>query len=206
MVAHREHQISDESRHRIEDTATLCDMLMASVDSKSLAIGRGMAVRPVPVLLNRDVIMPVARMLELSFKRREIRLVVSEAVRRSPRVFADPHLLRLVVYNLLDNALKYSEHKTEVTIDGHERQNSYEVIISSYGPQISEKERDKIFSIGYRSPNAIGRNVSGQGVGLYTCRLIMRRLGGDVLLTNHGDPVSFSITLQLYVDQNGGLQ
>ncbi len=89
-------------------------------------------------------------------------------------VRADPSALNMVLRNLLDNAIKYSESApTQISIQGTQQNKSYtlEVIHENSNFKGDANHLGKLF---YR-----GANSQGAGVGLYLIKTLMQKTGGD---------------------------
>ena len=82
------------------------------------------------------------------------------------------------VYNILDNALKYTGENTQITI----RVDVYELFvriqIRDEGPGVAEEEAPLLFKRFYRSPRFCEQE--GVGLGLYLAREILRKEGGYI--------------------------
>lgn len=91
----------------------------------------------------------------------------------------DATLLRVVVSNLVDNALKYSP--ADLPIDVRMSVNSLRVVLEvcDLGKGIAVEEREQIFDKFFRSPS-VGR-VGGAGLGLYVVRRIIVHHGGTIV-------------------------
>lgn len=102
-----------------------------------------------------------------------------EAPERSPLVEGDPSLLRQLVSNLVDNAIKFTnEGGVTVHIGGDAAHAWIEVIDS--GPGIAPEELGNVFERFYRADKARSREVPGTGLGLAIVRSIARVHGGSV--------------------------
>jgi len=64
-------------------------------------------------------------------------------------IFADPWLKK-VFFNLIDNALRYEEHVTKITVSYHESQNGLDLLLEDNGTGIPFEYKEKIFERGYR--------------------------------------------------------
>ena len=64
-----------------------------------------------------------------------------------------------------------------------------------WGIGIKQAYVEKIFEDGFRTPEAIEKDVSGSGLGLTISRLIMQHLGGDLILANNFKPTEFHLLL-----------
>lgn len=90
-------------------------------------------------------------------------------------VLGSPDLLRQVFMNIFDNAVKYSNEGSAVSITPWAQKKTGHLLIeiSSKGSGFQPSEAERIFEVGYRSPEAKERIASGTGLGLYICRKIM---------------------------------
>jgi two-component system sensor histidine kinase KdpD len=80
-------------------------------------------------------------------------------------VWADKQLLKMAVFQMLDNAAKYGGSDSSITIDVQEEQAETLISIRNEGSFIPFEEREKIFKRFYRSPGS-DRRASGTGIGL----------------------------------------
>lgn len=113
-----------------------------------------------------------------------------------PLIRVDFTLIEQVLVNLLDNALKYSESGTEITISALQKEKEIEVIVADQGPEIPEADRERIFDKFYRLQSP--RLVSGTGLGLAICKGFVEAHGGRIWATNRqGGGVEMKFTLPL---------
>ena len=95
----------------------------------------------------------------------------------------DEDLLRQMVLNLLDNAIKFTPQGGTVKLDLTRRQNEYLLSISDTGPGISPEARDHVFERFYRADRARSRGQDGgAGLGLAIARWIASAHNGDLEL------------------------
>ena len=95
-----------------------------------------------------------------------------------PIVYGDAHLLRQLVGNLVDNAIKFTERgSVEVSI-GQNGESAW-IEVADSGPGIADSERAHIFDRFYRADKARSREVPGTGLGLAIVRSIARVHGGE---------------------------
>jgi two-component system, OmpR family, phosphate regulon sensor histidine kinase PhoR len=105
------------------------------------------------------------------------------------------HLLS-VVFNLLDNALKYGGDAPVIQISLEEKENSIEMTIADNGIGISPEYKDKVFEKFFRVPHGDTHNAKGYGLGLsYTAHVIKKHRGTIRLATEPGKGATFIITL-----------
>jgi signal transduction histidine kinase len=89
----------------------------------------------------------------------------------SAETIADPELMRLALSQLLDNACKYSEVGSTVTLGIDTHDSVVAIRVSNTGSSIPVIERHRIFERYYRGSETKNR-VSGSGLGLYVARKI----------------------------------
>jgi signal transduction histidine kinase len=96
----------------------------------------------------------------------------------TPTVAGDPNLLRQMVANLVDNAIKFSDRGSVDVRVGSDGASAW-VEVADSGPGISEAELPSIFQRFYRADKARSRDVPGTGLGLAIVRSIARIHGGE---------------------------
>jgi two-component system, OmpR family, sensor histidine kinase ArlS len=96
----------------------------------------------------------------------------------TPTVFGDPNLLRQMIGNLVDNAIKFSERgRVDVRV-GNDGATAW-VEVADSGPGLPQEELSNIFGRFYRADKARSRDVPGTGLGLAIVRSIARVHGGE---------------------------
>lgn len=142
--------------------------------------------------------------------------IVQEAVRHTKRtypkrniivdmydeiipVMADANLIVQVIVNLMDNAVKYSDEDSDVTVSVH-RENAYAVVISvsDHGTGISDEEKEKVFDMFYTGGSRSSDSRRSLGLGLALCRSIITSHGGTISVSDNipnGTVVSFTLPI-----------
>jgi len=115
-----------------------------------------------------------------------------------PETYADANGISLAFFNLLDNSIKYSVERKELTIRVSQSNGCVRLSVTDHGMGIPEKEREKIFEKFYRGENAIRRKIRGSGIGLSLIRQVAERHGGEVLVDSAPGKGS-TFTLQIPV-------
>ncbi len=98
------------------------------------------------------------------------------------RVQADPVHLTNVVYNLIDNALKYSPGKPKIDIELLSQNGHLSLSVQDQGIGIPSEYQHKIFEQFFRVPNDDRHNVKGYGLGLSYVSSVVEKHGGHILL------------------------
>lgn len=97
-----------------------------------------------------------------------------------PIIRADETRLQEVLYNLLDNALKYSRPGDRVRLQARKNGNEIALSVSDTGIGISEHDLPRIFERFYRTDKARSRELGGTGLGLSIVKHIAQMHGGRV--------------------------
>lgn len=100
-------------------------------------------------------------------------------------VSMDEEKIRHVIFNFLDNAIKYSEHGV-ITVKIMQEREGYSVSVTDLGLGFDENDRVNFFQKFYRGKNVEGINVNGTGLGLYVCNKFIEAHGGRVWATSPG--------------------
>jgi len=97
-----------------------------------------------------------------------------------PSVDADPLRVERVLYNLLDNACKYSPKGSKVRVFAKPDKDNVIIGVSDQGVGIATSDREKIFQAFERlEPITLGR-AKGTGIGLLVCRRLVEAHGGRI--------------------------
>jgi signal transduction histidine kinase len=113
-------------------------------------------------------------------------------------VQGSPEELRTVVFNLFDNAVKYSGANREIVVDVHTPDMDTVLLsVRDLGIGIPRSELKRIFNRFYRATNPLAGQVKGTGLGLFIVRSIARRHGGDVYAESEGEGRGSTFTVRL---------
>jgi signal transduction histidine kinase len=97
-----------------------------------------------------------------------------------PKILADSSQVRLVVENLLDNAVRYIKDNGKVKVSLEKRGHNLYFKIEDNGVGIPLKDQKFIFQKFFRSENALKYQTQGSGLGLYISKTIIKRSGGKI--------------------------
>jgi signal transduction histidine kinase len=109
---------------------------------------------------------------------------------------ADREALARAIWNLLDNAVKYSPGAEIVRVSLRQRSEGVALSVADDGLGVSASEHDAIFGRFVRGSNATGRRIRGTGIGLAMVRHIVEAHGGRISLASEpGKGSTFTIDL-----------
>lgn len=118
-------------------------------------------------------------------------------------VHADVIHITNVIYNLLDNANKYSPDFPEINIQTKNQENKIKILISDKGKGISKEDQKFIFNKFYRVSTGDVHNVKGFGLGLYYVQQMIYKHNGEISVKSKLDEgTTFIITLPLLNENN----
>jgi len=122
--------------------------------------------------------------------------IVSTTVEGDTHLQGDRLHLLSVVFNLLDNALKYGNGNIAIKFDLKEKESEVELSVADNGIGISQEYKDKVFEKFFRVPLGNTHNTKGYGLGLsYVSHVIQRHKGKIEVESQPGLGSKFIITL-----------
>jgi signal transduction histidine kinase len=110
----------------------------------------------------------------------------------------DKLALTSLIYNLLENAEKYSEKHAQITISLKKHQNNLELIVKDLGCGIDITEREKVFEKFYRIGNEETRKTKGTGLGLYIVKKVVSMHNGNIEIKSN-EPIGSIFLIKLHI-------
>jgi len=124
------------------------------------------------------------------------REIAFDAPPAATTVRCDESLLRQVLVNLVENALKYSLNGGRIEVRVLNESASVQIEVEDEGLGIPPAEQERIFEKFYRLDAAMTRGVGGSGLGLYISREIVTQMGGSLSVRSVPEVGStFTVTL-----------
>jgi two-component system sensor histidine kinase KdpD len=117
-----------------------------------------------------------------------------------PMVKLDPVLFEQVLFNLLDNAAKYTAPGTAVRLRAWREGSLVRIAVSDEGEGIAPADLERIFDKFYRAQVA-DKKRAGTGLGLAICRGFVEAMGGTIVAASDRNGTVFTISLRLQSDQ-----
>jgi len=100
-----------------------------------------------------------------------------------------------VVYNLMDNAVKFTEKGGTITIFMEEKGGSLKFHIINTGGEIKPEDQKRIFDRFFKGDQSRNTSGSGSGLGLYIARTVINRHNGDIYVKSGNGKTEFVFTL-----------
>ena len=192
----REQQLPEESCvcvAALEDQSRKLQSLIDALVKTSRLESGLIALRPVAGNLS-SVIQSAVSQLALKAENKGIS-IAAESI--DAKAVFDPKWTEEAIFNLLDNAVKYTPTGGEIRVSVTSYELFSAVHIRDTGPGISEEEQPKVFRRFYRGIEH--QNEEGVGIGLYLVRQIAEGQGGYVKVTSEKERGS---TFSLYLPGN----
>jgi len=115
-----------------------------------------------------------------------------------PLQYVDPVRLAQVLWNLLENALKYASSCTSIKVEARWIRNEVLIGVADHGPGIPADEREKVFQHFYRLERDQKTHTRGSGLGLAICQGIVQAHGGRIWVEDQpagGSVIRFALPL-----------
>ena len=117
-------------------------------------------------------------------------------------VNADYSKIQQVLYNLLDNAIKFSKSRTAIEIESSERHEKAYIRVSDHGIGISSNDISKIWDRFYKTDLSRGKDPKGSGLGLAIVKEILTAHGQKINVVSTPDVgTTFTFTLSSAISE-----
>lgn len=149
-----------------------------------------------PVSLT-EVVKDCARAAQVLASRKGVRLKL-ENDSTSIALNADEELIKRMILNLLDNAVKYTPAGGEISLALEKHNGSAEIVVRDTGIGLSQTDQQRVFDRFYRVDKARSRALGGAGLGLSIVRSIVEAHGGSITIDStprHGSTFTVSLPL-----------
>ena len=184
-------ELVDDSTARdalLRDLAEMRDLITDLLESERLAAGHAALHTEAT-----DVNALVRELLAGPFNGRAITHALDASV---PTMALDATRIRLLLRNLLDNALRHSSDaaagpQIRTALHG----DTLHIVVRDHGPGVAEAELAHLTQAFYRTDSARARTTGGVGLGLHLCALIARAHGGQLTLRNAQPGLEAELTL-----------
>jgi signal transduction histidine kinase len=116
-----------------------------------------------------------------------------------PDIVFDREAIEQVIYNLIDNACKYSHESKTIDVQLFLAGNNIIISVRDYGVGIRKEDQEKIFSRFYRAGEELTQSVKGSGIGLAIVKQIVEAHHGEIdVESEFGKGSRFTVSIPLY--------
>ena len=136
-------------------------------------------LRPESVQL-QAIVDDVLSSLRLKYSSREIDFSLD--ITDDTSVWVDRASLRVILQNIVDNSIKYSEGVAKIKIVASSKDDKTLFSVEDEGVGIDHREQKRVFDKFYRVTSAYRQTSQGYGIGLYHVRTLVERNGGSIEL------------------------
>jgi signal transduction histidine kinase len=121
-----------------------------------------------------------------------------------PVLYLDPTRIRLLLRNLMDNALRHSVDSSQPPLLGLRatEQGGVEISVRDFGSGVPPDQLHKLAQAFYRPDAARTRDDGGVGLGLYLCKLVALAHGGKFTIANASPGLVITVTLPPSISGN----
>src|SRR5699024_2261571 len=148
-----------------------------------------------PININ-SVFQIVLAILNPLLRNKPIQLI-NEIDDELPTVRADENRLQQILYNLLDNAIKYTDEGT-IKISAHEEHGMLKINISDSGHGISQEHIETIFQPFQQGETSLSRKAGGIGIGLNITKSLVELHDGKLdVVSTVGEGTTFTVSLPI---------
>lgn len=149
------------------------------LDLGRIDVGVGLQLETVPLL---DIIEQVTGTLQSQASQKKIQLDVDLPKDTSPLIQADPALLQQAIYNLVENAIKYTPEGGSVHVRLKVQGDMILFSVQDTGIGVAPADQARLFEKFYRGAQREAREQKGSGLGLAIVKSIAEKHGGKVRL------------------------
>ncbi len=153
------------------------------------------------ILLNKEVfdihevIKNTAATFEVICTKRKISIELLLAARHL-NVYADRKKIQQVLYNLIDNAIKFSDSDSSITVETTDRGDKVYISVKDYGIGIPRDSLNKIWERFYKTDASRGKDKKGTGLGLSIVREAIQAHGENInVISTEGVGTEFIFSL-----------
>lgn len=145
-----------------------------------------------------DILKSVLSESEHAIASKQQRLSFAPPTRDFPPLVCDPAKIRIVIQNLIDNAIRYTPAGGSIAITAAKNDKEVKISVSDTGIGIPKLQQRKLFTKFFRGSNVLKISPDGTGLGLFIVRNIIRTHGGEVSVkSEEGKGSTFSFTIPL---------
>lgn len=188
-------KLDDESKKKflniiVEQSNRLINLVenMLSVtklqNSKENLIYKEIQVKP--------VIEMISSIVKNQYKDKKINIEIPNT---TPAILADKDKFQQIMTNLIENAAKYGDDNTTITVKANINKDMVSIKVTNQGIEIPKEDYEKIFTKFSRIDNPLTRKVQGSGLGLYITKNLVEKMQGQISVQSENHKTTFEVNL-----------
>jgi len=160
-------------------------------------------IRPLPCNVNA-IVLEVAEVMRAIAKRKKV-LIETRLYDNLPAIVADPDRIRQILFNLVGNAIKYTNEGDLVEVETKNVDGQIVFHVSDHGPGIPEADIPHLFDIYHRTEDARQSNIKGLGLGLFIVKSLVDLHHGQITVESKlGKGTTFILDLPPFHNEKAG--
>jgi signal transduction histidine kinase len=162
-----------------------------------------LSVHPEPCQLN-TIVLEVVDVMKAIARRKQIR-IETRLADDLPAMHADPDRIRQILFNLLGNAIKYTNEGDQVEVETESDEKLVRFIVSDHGPGVPESDLPLLFDLYHRTEEARQSRTKGLGLGLFIVKSLVDLHHGQISVVSElGRGTKFKVGIPLDQAAPGG--
>jgi hypothetical protein len=195
----RDEELTRDQRQELLDSIETSNQELRHFISSVLHLSRiesqKVILQPRPNDLNRTIQQTIRRFEAVAAQKQ---LTLEEDLEPLFSFEYDEELVKQVLGNLIDNAIRYSPNESRVIVRSRETEGAVQVDVQDFGKGIPNEQLPHMFTKFYRFKRPLHEKVKGTGLGLYLSKYFIELHGGTIRLkTLENGGTTFSFTLPL---------
>jgi len=191
-------EITKEQREYIEKTYGSNERMISLINSllNVTRIEEGRFIyRPVLAKID-EIAESVVEAFEEEIEGKQIKFQFEKPKEQLPRVFVDVEKIKMAIQNLVDNAIRYTLERGQVTVALKGVNEEIEFSVKDTGVGIPKEQQERVFTKFFRGANVIRLETEGSGLGLFITKNIIEAHGGKIWFeSEEGRGSTFYFTL-----------
>lgn len=140
----------------------------------------------------KPVVEMIASIVKNQYRDKNFNIEISDKI---PSILADKDKFQQIMTNLIENAAKYGDENSTITVKANLKQDMIAISVINKGIEIPEKDYEKIFTKFSRIDNPLTRKVQGSGLGLYITKNLVEKMCGRISVKSENNVTTFEVTL-----------
>ena len=140
----------------------------------------------------KPVIEMISSIVKNQYKDKKINIEIPNT---TPAILADKDKFQQIMTNLIENAAKYGDDNTTITVKANINKDMVSIKVTNQGIEIPKEDYEKIFTKFSRIDNPLTRKVQGSGLGLYITKNLVEKMQGQISVQSGNHQTTFEVNL-----------